>query len=149
VMEKHEFLKEVRRQKLDERDFQDKLLYLKILNYPPQRRTLRLYLNCDLAQLNNELHKLLVSSGFEVLEPQATWLGEVNHSLARRKLVCILSDRTAQELKQRLRLGPLFQIHQVEDSMGSKYYIAFGQEALLLESELHFWKTVGDHAMML
>jgi hypothetical protein len=54
-----------------------------------------------------------------------------------------------KELKQRLNLGSMFQVERLQDATGQEYSVAFGQEALLLDSLLFYRKTKGDGAMML
>ena len=43
-------MQEVRKRGLEERDFKEQLLYLKILKYVPERMQLVLGLPCDLAE---------------------------------------------------------------------------------------------------
>ncbi len=82
-------------------------------------------------------------------EPRHTWLDQVNRHLKGLKLVCILSDFPRKELKQRLGLGNLFPIYQLHDSTGNEYCVTFGQDALLLDSEMFFRKAKEDKPLML
>lgn len=149
VIEKEEFMQQVRATHGEEKDFERQLLYLRIVSYIPERQSLLLYLNMDLVEQGLYVHTIQVLEGIAVLEPKATWLNEVNRSLKRQKLVCVISDKKPAELKQRLHLGALFQVVRLEDRNGSSYSILFGQEALLAETELYFRKASGDRAMML
>ncbi len=141
------FLQAVRDRQLEERDFKEQLLYLKIHKYVPERLQLLLHLPCDLGELSHTLHHVQEPKGFSVQKPRHTWLDQVNRRLKELKLVCILSDMGRKELKQKLRLGAMFPVYQVEDRSGNCYSVTFGQEALLLDSILFFRETKGDRAI--
>lgn len=149
VIEREEFMQQVRATGGDEKEFEQQLLYFQIEEYIPERKSLLLYTPKDMLAQSEDFHKVLVESGITVREPKATWLYEVNRQLGKRKLVCIISDRQPDELKQSLHLGALFQVVRLEDKYGSSYSIIFGQEALLAHTELSFRKTKGDNPMML
>jgi len=149
VMEEKDFLQEVSRRNLAERDFKGQLLYLKILKYIPERLNLVLGLNFDLGENAQAVHQVLVQEGIFVRQPRPAWLDRVNRRLKALKLTCILSDLARTELKQRLRLSMMFPVHRLQDSTGNEYSIAFGQEALLLDSLLFYRKTQGDKPLQL
>ncbi len=148
-IEKDEFLQEVRKRGLEERDFKGQLLYLRILNYVPERLQLVLGLPMNLMDQPEALHHISVTDGFVVKEPPHAWLDKVNQHLKRLKLPFIFSDMGRREIKQRLNLGSVFPIFRLQDATGNEYMVAFGQEALLLDSLLFFRKTKEDKAMML
>ena len=148
-MTKEEFLQEVRKRGLEERDFKDQLLYLKIEDYVPERLQLILGLKLNLIENPNAIHHVMACTGFFVHEPRHTWLDQVNLHLKHLKLVCIISDYPRKELKQRLGLGNLFPIYRLYDSTGNEYCVAFGQDALLLDSVLFFRKAKEDKPLML
>jgi CRISPR-associated endonuclease/helicase Cas3 len=147
------FMEEVRRrvdagsEHLHERDFRDKLLYLKVHEYFSQSRRLTLRVDLDLDEQGDIMHQVVVCHGFSVLTPTFTWKDRVNKALSAKKLVCIFSDWQILELKRRLNLPALFPIQRVQDRTGQEYSVAFGQEALLLDSLLYRRKTKGDNAM--
>ncbi len=149
------FMEEVRRrvrsgsEQLHERDFHERLLYLKVHDYVPESQRLMLGLNRDLAAQANIMHQVVVCDGFFVKDPVFAWRDRVNKALKAKKLVCIFSDWSRMELKGRLNLSALFPIYAVQDRMGQFYSVVFGQEALLLDSLLWWRKTKGDNAMML
>jgi len=161
VIEKQEFMQQVKAMHGDEKEFDDngyailikefehQLLYFRVHKYVAERQSLILRVNYDLVQDSRLVHNVMVMEGITVLEPRAIWLDEVNRALRKQQLVCIVSDLNPVELKRGLRLGALFQVVRVEDKVGSSYSIAFGQEALLLDTELFFRKTRRDNAMML
>ena len=141
VMSAASFLQEVRKRGLEERDFKEQLLYLKILKYVPERMQLVLGLQCDLGENATMIHHVVVADNFFVREPRPTWLDQVNRNLKRLKLTCVLSDIPRTELKQRLNLSSMFPIYRLQDRTGNEYSVVFGQEALLLESLLFYRKT--------
>ena len=84
-----------------------------------------------------------------VCEPSFAGRDQVNRVLKTKSLTCILSDMGRKELKQRLNLPTMFPIQRLQDKTGAEYAVAFGQEALLLDSLLFWRKTKGDQAMFL
>src|SRR6266700_2879691 len=149
VIDKQEFIQQVKAKQADEKEFEHQLLYIRVNKYVEERQSLILRVNLDLVQQGIYVHNVMVMEGITVLEPRATWLNEVNRALKRKKLVCIISRMKPAELKASLHLGMLFQVVRLEDQVGSQYSIAFGQEALLLETELFFRESKGDGPMML
>jgi len=149
VIKKQEFMQQVRAMQGDEKEFDNQLLYFKVLKYVEERQSLILRVNYDLVQESTYVHNISVMENMTVLEPKAVWLNEVNRVLRKQKLVCIISDMKLPELKQSLHLGALFQVVRLEDMMGSSYSVVFGQEALLVETELFFHKTKDDNAIIL
>ena len=149
VIEREEFMQQVRATGGDEKEFEQQLLYFRIEEYIPERKSLVLGTPKDLLAQSEDFHKVLVETGLTVREPRGDWSREVNRQLGRCKLVCIISDRQPDELKQSLHVGALFQVARLEDTYASSYSIIFGQEALLAETELFFRKTKSDNPMML
>jgi CRISPR-associated endonuclease/helicase Cas3 len=149
VIDKQEFMQQVRAKQADEREFEHQLLYIRVNKYVEERQSLILRVNLDLVQQGIYIHNVMVMEDITVLEPRATWLNEVNRALKRKKLVCIISRMKPAELKAGLHLGMLFQVVWLEDQVGSQYSVAFGQEALLLETELFFRESKSDGPMML
>ncbi|HVB71916.1 MAG TPA: type I-D CRISPR-associated helicase Cas3' [Ktedonobacteraceae bacterium] len=155
VLSEAEFMDEVRQriqtgsEKPYERDFLKRLLYLKVHKYIPERQRLTLGIDLDLSRLVDKMHKVSVCPGFYVEDPVFPWKDQVDKALKAKKLVCIFSDWTRAELKGRLHLPALFPIYAVRDRLGQCYSVAFGQEALLLDSLLYRFQTKGDTAMFL
>ncbi len=149
VIEEEEFMREVRGRKIEERDFLKKLLYFKVYKYVPERLHLVLGLNLNLNERPDLIQHVMVTPGIFAREPEVTWRGEVNARLKRLKLTCILSDMPRQELKRRYHLGGVFPVYRLQDNIGSEYSVAFGQEALLLDSLLIWHKSGSDKAIML
>lgn len=148
VIEEEEFLREVRRRGLEERDFRGKLLYLKVFNYVQERQGLILGLGLNFVEHAHLLHHVQELNGIFVREPRPIWRDRVNKKLKQLKLVCIFSDMDRLELKRKLQLGVVFPVYRLQDGWEHDYTVAFGQEALLLDSILAFRKTKGDPSIM-
>jgi CRISPR-associated helicase Cas3, subtype CYANO len=140
VIEQDEFLNEIRKRPIEERNFRQKFCYLKIHAYVPERVTLQLNLNevltTDAARLR--LHQLLIQSGLTVEQLPAADMDRINKALARQRLVCVISPIKPQELKRQLQLSGVFPLYHLQDKHGSTFSIAFGQDALLLQTILQF-----------
>jgi CRISPR-associated endonuclease/helicase Cas3 len=149
VIEEEEFMQEVRKRKIEERDFLNKLLYLKVHQYVPERLHLILGINLNLNERSDLIQHVMVISGIFASEPQVTWKDQVNARLERLKLTCIISELKRPDLKQRYKLGGTFPVYRLQDNAESEYSIVFGQEALLLESLLVWHKPKSDKAIML
>jgi hypothetical protein len=62
----------------------------------------------------------------------------LNSSLAQRKLVgIVIPGQHPLKLRRSLRLPPMFPLHQYEDIYGETGCIAFGREALILDTQRH------------
>jgi len=149
VLSQETFLQEVRRQKLDERDFRSKTFYLRVWDYPDDRQALVLGQHLDRAQYEHILHQATVLDHFFVQEPRHVWLDQINPRLKRLRLPCLISPLSRDELKGHYRLGGIFPLYRLRDPWGQEYSVAFGEEALLLDSLLFFRKTGNERAMML
>lgn len=149
ILEEEEFMQEVRKRGLEERNFQMQLLYFRIFEYVPERMQLVLGLRDDLGAQSEIIHHALMMDGFFIDSPGHTDLDRVNRKLRGQKLACIFSDMLRREIKGKLSLGAMFPIYRLCDKTGSEYSVAFGQEALLLDSILHFRKPKSDRPIML
>lgn len=149
VLDEAVFMQEVRKRGLEERDFKGQLLYFKVHAYVPERMQLVLGLGHDLGAQSDIMHQALATEGFFVELPRHTWNDQVNKKLKGKDLACVISDMSRQELKGKLGLGAMFPIYRLHDKMGGEYSVAFGQEALLLNSLLFFRKPNDDKAMIL
>jgi len=113
----------------------DKPLYLKVLAFYPERESLILRLNENLAEYPELLEIVCVFSGFRIAEPRTSYaLPAVNKVLKRQEVVCCISKRDRRELWRRLRLPPFFPLCRLQDQRGNREYtVAFGKAALMLE----------------
>ncbi len=121
----------------------DKPLYLKALAFYPERESLVLRLNENLAEHPELLEVVCVLSGFRIAEPRTSHtLPTVNDVLKRQEVVCCISQRDRRELWRRLRLPPFFPLYRLQDRRGNREYtVAFGKAALMLEPLL--WRLRG------
>lgn len=149
VMTGADFLQEVQRRGLEERDFKDQLLYLKVGKYMPESQKLILSTPHDLHDDPTSLHHVQVLDGFFVSDPFFNDRDLVNKRLRGKSLTCIISDMGRNELKNKLNLGAMFPVQRLHDKTGAEFSVVFGQEALLLDSLLFWRKTKGDAAMFL
>lgn len=85
----------------------------------------------------NQLGQPLVLSKIELDMDNAPWLNELNRHMRQRKFVVTLCRAPRDDLRYRLYLPPMFQLHSfrspIDNSEGS---IAFGRYALLLNVAL-------------
>ncbi len=132
VVEREEFMQQVRRLGGDEKEFEHQLLYIQVEEYIAERKSLLLYTPKDMLSQSENFHKVLVESGLTVCEPKATWLHEVNRKLCKCNLVCIISDKQPDELKQSLQLGALFQVVRLEDKLD--------RHTRLSSDRRHYWR---------
>jgi len=78
-------MQEVRRQGLEERDYKEQLLYLKISKYVQERQQLILSLPFVVADFAASLHNVQVLDNFVVREPSFTWRDQVNRYAQKEK----------------------------------------------------------------
>ncbi|MFN3763552.1 MAG: hypothetical protein ACK4WK_10180, partial [Anaerolineae bacterium] len=120
----------------------DEPLYLKALAFHPERESLILRLNENLAESPELLGVVCVLSGFRIAEPRTSYaLPAVNEVLKRQEVVCCISKFDRDELRRRLRLPPLFPLYRLQDQRGKEYSVAFGKAALMVEPLL--WRLQG------
>lgn len=86
--------------------------------------------------------------GFQ-LEAKNVAIGKINDALlGKRFCTCVcdreLSGESPRSVRQRLRLPPLFNLVNITDDGGANYTVAFGQDALLLDS-LIYWRKINDY----
>ncbi len=149
VLTAEAFLQEVHKRGLDEHEFRKKHFYVKVWEYVAERQSLVLGLRHNLAENAHILHQVTVLDDFFVRDPRSTWLDQINRRLKTIKLPCLISPMGRNELRQRLKLGGIFPIYRLRDGWEQEYSVAFGEEALLLDSLLFFLKMKDDRAMML
>lgn len=149
VIGEDEFMAEVRRRGFPPHEYRYQLLYVKVYRYTPERENFALGLKRELLGHEELLHQAQAFKGFYIKESHQPWVDAVNQALKKQRLVCVLSDAPARDLKRRLWLPLLFPVHRLLDLYDSEFSVAFGKEALLLESLLFFRKTDEDVAMIL
>ena len=114
-------------------------LYAKILNYREERIGAALVYEGvfrDDAYLNHAKDRV----GFRIESPHPE-VGRLSNALETQALcTCVVQD-SSQSLRKLLRLPPFFEILDVRDTSGAFYAVAFGQDALLLDSLVHYRKV--------
>jgi CRISPR-associated endonuclease/helicase Cas3 len=143
------FMAEVRRRGLSEHGFRRQLLYTRVRRYTDEREDYVLGLKRDLLNREEWLHHAQAFKGFYIKESRQPWIDAVNRALKAVRLVCVLSDKKAHDLKRQLWLPLLFPIYRLYDLYDSEFSVAFGQSALLLESLLFYRKTNQDTAILI
>jgi CRISPR-associated endonuclease/helicase Cas3 len=149
VLSQEAFLQRVREIHADEREFRNKLFYLRVWEYVDERQSLVLGWRQNLSQNEHILHQAIVLDDLFVREPRTPWLDQINRSLKRLRLPCLLSPLSREEIRGRYRLSGIFPIYRLRDGWGQEYSIAFGEQALLLDSLLFFRKMNDEHALLL
>jgi len=149
VIGEDQFMAEVCQRGLATYEYRYQLLYVKVHHYVPEREHFALGIKRDLLNHEEWQHQAQAFKGFYIKESRQLWGGAVNRVLKKQRLVCVLSDVPARDLKRRLWLPLLFPVHRLLDLYDSEFSVAFGKEALLLESLLFYRKTEEDRAMIL
>lgn len=94
------------------------------------------YINGDYSEYINIA---TVLSGFTIQDVKNSFMNKINRSFSKEKTLCFISDMKAKSLKERYRLPIHFPIFNLKDDTNDEFCIAFGKEALLLDSIL-WWK---------
>lgn len=147
VMDEQALMAEVRRRALPEREFRHQLLYMKVHRYVDERDNFVLGLKRELLSHEEWLHHAQAFKGFYIKESRQPWVDAVNRALKPLRLVCVLSDKPAPDLKRQLWLPMLFPLYRLRDRYDSEFAVTFGQPALLLDSLLFFRKTNQNKAI--
>lgn len=117
-------------------------LYASIVGY--QEEYLRYQLCCYEPLVDNltPLYNAVERTHFYI-EALHSQIGTINRNLERLPLcTCAGSpEEDVPTLRRRYALPPMFELYPVTDSTGRIYPVAFGQDALLLDSILHWRKT--------
>lgn len=147
ILDETVFMDEVRRRDLPEREFRHQLLYMKVWRYVTEREDFTLGLRHDLLTRAEWVHHARAIKGFYIKDSRQPWIAAVNRRLQTLRLVCVLSDRKPQDLKRQLWLPLLFPVYRLHDLYDGEYSVAFGQNALLLDSLLFYRKTDREAAI--
>jgi CRISPR-associated endonuclease/helicase Cas3 len=124
VLDKEVFMQNVRDKGLDEREFQEKCLYMRIWDYLPERRPLVLGLRRNLREEAHILHQAIVLNDFFVRDPLSPWLDRVNQQLRPLRLACLLTTTPSKELRGKYNLPGIFPLYRLQDGWGQDYSVA-------------------------
>ncbi|AFZ27294.1 CRISPR-associated helicase, Cas3 family [Cylindrospermum stagnale PCC 7417] len=126
--------------------FDKALCYLKLRDYREVREDWHFYYPGNLRELAKS-SKVQVLNDLEICQRHGYGINQISDAVSRRKLVCFISDRDRNYLRATLGLPIHFQAYAItnepEDRRPS-YTIAFGQDALLLETLTWHWKPKDD-----
>jgi CRISPR-associated endonuclease/helicase Cas3 len=95
-------------------------------------------------EYSNYINEANVISGLVIEDVKNTSMNKINKIISKEKILCFISDIKARELKERYRLPIHFPIFNLSDDTNDSFCIAFGKEALLLDSILWWKKSKKD-----
>lgn len=127
---------------LNEPFYQNKLgLYARIKQYLKTYEKVELHFSGELDHLS--LNKAQTRKGFwiQAHHPQIQRISDQLEKLSLTTCVADPKEFDIPALRRRYRLPALFDLNIVQDRTGCKYSVAFGLDALLLDSLLH-WKKL-------
>jgi CRISPR-associated endonuclease/helicase Cas3 len=141
-MEKADFIAKAKKAGLGITRFDKALCYLKLTGYREVREDWQFYYSGDDLREIAKSGKVQILKGLEVTGGS----NDISKALARRSLVCFISDRDRATLRSKLGLPIHFQAYGLSDGFNGKpdYTIAFGRSALLLETLIWHWKPQED-----
>lgn len=137
VLDREAFLNRAEEIGIFTKQFDYASLFLEVNSFLARPARWKFYLNCDLGELN--LSHALVLKGFYVIDIESDYQIKLNNKLQRQRLVCYILEMNRFDVKYRRALPLLFPIYPLADirsmsDLNPPFSVAFGQEALLLES---------------
>ncbi|MEB3182481.1 MAG: type I-D CRISPR-associated helicase Cas3' [Nostocaceae cyanobacterium] len=146
VWDEDSFLTQARKAGVKTTNFEKSLCYLKLRDYRELREDFHFYYPGNMWELAKS-GKVQVLKDLEICQPHGYGINYISNAVSRRKLVCFISDCDRNYLRATLGLPMHFQIHPVTDQPEDRkppYSIAFGQDALMLETLLWHRKPKED-----
>lgn len=116
-------------------------LYATINNYLDNYQKVELQYTYYLDRQN--INQAQQRTGFRI-QARHPEIRKINEQLENLKLTTCVADSTSYDvpkLKRFYKLPAFFELYSVQDSSGAIYPVAFGQDALLLDSLLYWQKT--------
>lgn len=126
--------------------FDKALCYLKLRDFREVREDWHFYYPGNLRELGKS-GKVQLLNDLEISQRHGYGITQISDAISRRRLVCFISDRDRNYLRTRLGLPIHFQAYPITNEPEDKtprYTIAFGQDALLLETLIWYWKPKDD-----
>lgn len=134
----------LKQRSIPERGYQHVITHLQVTHYNDERENFTLKLRQDLTDCAHDyFHKVVVMKGFFV-DVRNPWINDINRTLRKKPVVCLLSRKDRGEIKRKYKLPHLFSVYKVQDEQGVEYSVAFGKEALLLETFLKYVKEENE-----
>jgi CRISPR-associated endonuclease/helicase Cas3 len=126
---------------------------MKLLGYREERLNWKFIHNGDVCELSDR-GQVQVVQGLEVFQPENPWIREVNRSLKKQALVAYVLPRPVAEVRARLQLPLHFQLYPLCDLRSlhdgaAPYSIAFGQSALMIETQAYWFKQKSPQAIII
>lgn len=144
VLDREEFLCQAEETGVFTKQFDYASLFLEVNGFLARPARWKFYLDCDLGELN--LSRVLAVKGFHVIDIESDYQNRLNNKLQRQRLVCYILEMNRFDVKYRRALPLLFPVYPLADrySMNDSnppFSVAFGQEALMLESLFFYVKN--------
>ncbi|MEM2890677.1 MAG: type I-D CRISPR-associated helicase Cas3' [Candidatus Hadarchaeum sp.] len=144
VLDREEFLEKAEAIGISKKPFDYASLFLEVNGFLDRPSRWRFYLDYDLGELN--LSRVLVLKGFRVLNVESDYQNRLNTKLRQQRLVCYILEMDRFDVKFSRALPLLFPVYPLADQYSMNdpnppFSVAFGQEALMLESLFFFVKS--------
>ncbi len=146
IWDKNSFMQKAKKAGASTKRFEKALCYLKLKDFRDVREDWYFYYPGNIREFA-QTSKVQLLQNLEICQPHGYGIQQISDAVSRRKLVCFICDRDRNYLRAVLRLPMHFQIYPLTnepENRGSWYAIAFGQDALLLETLTWYWKTKED-----
>ncbi|MEB3218758.1 MAG: type I-D CRISPR-associated helicase Cas3' [Nostocales cyanobacterium 94392] len=146
LWDENSFMEKAKKAGILTKKFEKALCYLKLKDFRDVRENWHFYYPGNIHEFA-KISKVQVLKNLEICQPQGYGIQKISDAVSRNKLVCFISDRDRNYLRAVLRLPMHFQVYPLTnqpENRGSWYSIAFGQDALLLETLTWHWKPKDD-----
>jgi CRISPR-associated endonuclease/helicase Cas3 len=117
-------------------------LYAEISAYLDDRIPVQVFYQYALVDNEHPLNRATDRRGF-YLDARVPEIGVINRRLEDKYLCTCITQEVPQTLRRCFALPPMFELYSVRDETYADYAVAFSQDALLLDSILH-WRRSDD-----
>ena len=137
---KYDFMQTVEARDIQTHRYKYVDVYLRLLKYRPEPERLRLRYNKAILSgfSENAYCQVKVRQGFQI-DGNFQDINKINRFLKHKKLLCLIRKERSDELREHLRLPPLFGISPLVDSEGNPLSVIFFKDALMLQSLPYIW----------
>lgn len=146
IWDKNSFMEKAKTAGVSTKRFEKALCYLKLKDFRDVREDWYFYYPGNIREFA-QTSKVQLLKNLEICQPHGYGIQQISDAVSRHKLVCFICDRDRNYLRAVLRLPMHFQLYPLTnqpENRGSWYSIAFGQDALLLETLTWYWKPKED-----
>jgi CRISPR-associated endonuclease/helicase Cas3 len=141
ALDERSFYQAVKRKGLTKRTFEqhEPVAFFRLFGWREERQNYQLVLDCDISGWGaDRFGQAMLLRGWQ-LDASVPGLATLNNHLSRRKLPSLLCvGYHPLELKRRLRLPLLFAVYEFKSRDLISGCVAFGREALLLDTRLRY-----------